>query len=39
MENQLSDILRNINTSANFGRGIVVSFPIFEGSKNEDVFG
>ena len=35
MENQLCDILRNIN--ANFGRRIVVSFPIFDGSGNEEV--
>ena len=36
MENHLCDILRNIN--ANFGRRIGVSFPIFDGSENEDVF-
>ena len=34
MENQLCDILRNINASANFGRGLGVSFPIFDGSEN-----
>ncbi|XP_044174956.1 uncharacterized protein LOC114951845 [Acropora millepora] len=38
MENQLCDILKNINASANFGRGLGVSFPIFDGSENEDVF-
>ena len=38
MENQLCDILKSINTSANFGRRRGVSFPIFDGSKNEDVF-
>ena len=38
MDNQLRDILRNINTSANFGRRIGVSFPIFDASENEDVF-
>ena len=38
MENQLCDILRNINTSANFGGRVGVSFPIFDGSENEDVF-
>ena len=38
MENQLCDILRNINASANFGRRVGVSFPIFDGSENEDVF-
>ena len=38
MENQLCDILRNIKASANFGRRIGVSFPIFDGSENEDVF-
>jgi len=38
MENQLCDILRNMNASANFGRRIGVSFPIFDGSENEDVF-
>ena len=36
MENQLCDILRDIN--ANLGRRIGVSFPIFDGSENEDVF-
>ena len=38
MENQLCDIdlLRDIN--ANFGRRIGVSFPIFDGSEDEDVF-
>ena len=34
MENQLCDILRNMNASANFGRGLGVSFPIFDGSEN-----
>jgi len=38
MENQLCDILKNVNASANFGRGLGVSFPIFDGSENEDVF-
>ena len=38
MENQLCDILRNMNASENFGRRIGVSFPIFDGSENEDVF-
>ena len=38
MENQLCDILRNINASANFGRGLGESFPIFHGSENEDVY-
>ena len=38
MENQLCDILKNMNASANFGRRVGVSFPIFDGSKNEDVF-
>ena len=38
MENQLWDILGNINAFANFGRRIGVSFPIFDGSENEDVF-
>ena len=37
MENQLCDILRNINSSANFGHRIGVSFPIFDGSEIEDV--
>ena len=36
MENQLCDILKNINASANFGRRVGVSFPIFDGSENED---
>jgi len=34
MENQLCDILRNMNASANFGRRIGVTFPIFDGSEN-----
>ena len=38
MENQLCDILRNMSASANIGRRIGVSFPIFDGSENEDVF-
>ena len=38
MENQLYDILRNVNASANFGRRIGISFQIFDGSENEDVF-
>ena len=38
MENQLCDILKNINASANFGRRVGVSFPIFDGGENEDVF-
>ena len=38
MENQLCDILRNMNASANFGHRIGVSFPIFDGSESEDVF-
>ena len=38
MENQLCDFLKNINASVNFGRGFGVSFPNFDGSKNEDVF-
>ena len=37
MENQLCDILKDINASANFGRRVGVSFPIFDGSENEDV--
>ena len=37
MENQLCDILGNINSSANFGHRIGVSFPIFDGSEIEDV--
>ena len=36
MENQLCDILKDINASANFGRRVGVSFPIFDGSENED---
>ena len=38
MENQLCDILRNMSASANIGRRIGVSFPIFDSSENEDVF-
>ena len=38
MENQLCDILRNMSASANIGRRIGVSFPIFDGSENKDVF-
>ena len=38
MESQLCDILRNINPSANFGRRIGVSFPIFDGSEKEHAF-
>lgn len=41
MENQLfqlCDILRNMSVSANFGRRLEVSFPIFNGIENEDVF-
>ena len=38
MENQLCDILRNMSASANIGRRIGVSFPVFDGSENEDVF-
>ena len=34
----MCDILKMINASANFGRRIGVSFPIFDGSENEDVF-
>lgn len=35
---QLCDILRNMSVSANFGRRLEVSFPIFNGIENEDVF-
>ena len=38
MENQLCDILKNMNASANFGRRVGVSFPVFDGSENEEVF-
>ena len=41
MENQLfqlCDILRNMSVSANLGRRLEVSFPIFNGIENEDVF-
>ena len=40
MENHLRDIPAQeyINASATFGRGLGVSFPIFDGSENEDVF-
>ena len=41
MENQLfrlCDIFRNMNASANFGRRLEISFPIFSGSENGDVF-
>ena len=38
MENQLCDIPRNMSASANFGRRLEVSSPIFDGSENEDVF-
>ena len=38
MENQLCDIFRNMSASAKIGRRTGVSFPIFDGRENEDVF-
>ena len=35
---QLCDILRNVSAFANFGRRLEVSFPVINGSENEDVF-